>query len=217
MEKHASIFLVVLVTAGFLISCKKDNKAKDYSVSIKDKTWWGRLTYSGQTTEYYCVHFRSDGSLLWSQLSDDYEGHWTLKGKQLVMNFNANSAEIKADISNDDKLMNIMDNTGYYEVNSGQMLSNSSVSLENTVWKGDAFTPNSGKYSMQLNFLPGTKTVLYLGNSSHPAYTYTRSESGAVIRTVVDGSYHIFCILTSGIEMIGTNTTADYPFQITKQ
>ena len=84
MKHSFRIFLAVLWSTGILVSCNKENN-KDYSAYIKDKTWWGRVTYFSQKAEYYSVHFRSDGTLLWSQLDGDSEGSWMVKGKQIIM------------------------------------------------------------------------------------------------------------------------------------
>ena len=83
--------LVILLVTNILLSCKKSNDSiptpsiKDYSVSIKDKTWWGTFTINGQKAQYYSVQFNADNSLVWSQLSGDYPGKWTLDGKKLVI------------------------------------------------------------------------------------------------------------------------------------
>ena len=150
MKLYLRILLPLLWSTGILISCNKEN-TKDYSASIKGKTWWGMITYSGLPAEYYSAHFRSDGTVLWSQLSGDDEGSWEVKGKQLVITFNAISV-IKADISNNQKLTNITNTASNFKVNSGQIVLNSNTSLENTVWKGTIST--SATYPIQMNFLP---------------------------------------------------------------
>jgi hypothetical protein len=204
--------LIVVIVAG----CKKADTAapKDYTQSIKDKTWWGQFTYTGKPVEYYSVHFNPDGSLLWSQLSDNYKGHWVLKDRQLTMSFDGNSEEIKADISDEDKLTNITDNTSASEINSGQIISNPNIVLENTVWKGTVRQSSGPTFSMQLSFLPGTKVVLGFAGGSYPANTYTRS--GALIRMLVSGN-NIFCILTSSTEIAGSNTADNTAYQLIKQ
>src|SRR5689334_23368726 len=135
MKKHR-IISITLVFMTILFSCGEDDPSKDYAASIKDKTWWGTFTYTGETAQYYSVHFSADNTLVWSQLSGDYPGEWTVKGKSLTLHFTGSSAEIKADISDDDKLIAIMDTTPSYEINNGQLLQSSNVPLENTVWNG---------------------------------------------------------------------------------
>ena len=133
MKKYVSTMLVILLLTVTIFSCKKSNGPKDYNASIKDKTWWGEFAYTGQDAEYYSVHFNVDNSLTWTQWSGDYPGQWTLNGKQLTITFTGNSVEINADISDDDKLMNISDNTANSEINSGQLIVNPKISLDNTV------------------------------------------------------------------------------------
>lgn len=77
MKKYSSMFVAILLVAGIFSSCKKENaapKSKDYAASINDKSWWGVFTYTGETSQYYTVHFNSDNTLIWSQLSGDYAG-----------------------------------------------------------------------------------------------------------------------------------------------
>src|SRR6266511_5776183 len=107
---------------GILIGCKKSDTPKDYAASIKDRTWWGIFTNTGKTPEYYSIHFNTDSSLLWSDLSGDYAGKWKIADRQLTMTFTAINDEIKADITDDDKLENITDNTSFYDVNSGALI-----------------------------------------------------------------------------------------------
>src|SRR6266542_4422176 len=114
MKKYISTILLTLTMV--MDSCIKSDTPKDYAVSIKDKTWWGTITYTGKTTEYYSVHFDADSSLLWSQLSGDYAGKWRIANRQLTMTFTGINDVIKADITDDDKLENISDNASYYEV-----------------------------------------------------------------------------------------------------
>jgi hypothetical protein len=213
MKKQVSISLFLLLSAGVLISCKKENKdkPKDYSASVKDKTWWGQMTYTGKTAEYYSVYFKGDGTLLWSQFSGDYEGRWVVKGRQLVMNFNVSGAEVKADISDDEKLMNITDNTGAYNVNGGQIISTPNLSLSNTRWKG-TFDINS----YQLSFLDDSKlNEKFLTSGSENLCPYTRSASGAAIR-YNRGSIKLFAIIASD-NIIRGNSSSNYLIEVVKQ
>jgi hypothetical protein len=213
MKKRVNIFLLLLLPTGILISCKKDNtaKPKDYSASVKDKTWWGQMTYSGKTAEYYSVHFKADGTLLWSQFSGEYEGRWVVKDKQLVMNFNVSGAEVKADISDDEKLVNITDNTGAYNVNGGQIISTPNLSLSNTRWKG---TFDISSY--QLSFLDDSKlNEKFLTSGNENLCPYTRSASGAAIR-YNRGSIKFLAIITSD-NIIRGNSSSNYLIEVVKQ
>ena len=106
MKKNEGIVCAMLLLISMIAGCSKSGM-KDYAQSIKDKTWWGQLTYTGKTAESYCVHFNTDNSLVWTQLSGDYDGQWVLDGKHLTISINGNGAKIQGDISNDDKLENI--------------------------------------------------------------------------------------------------------------
>src|SRR6478752_4424966 len=104
--KHIITLSLLFITVTILLSCNKTDVttpvSKDYSASIKEKSWWGEITYTGKTTEYYSVYFKADGTLLWSQLSGDYAGHWAIKDKELTMTFDANSVTIQATLTDDD-------------------------------------------------------------------------------------------------------------------
>lgn len=211
MKKYFKIILVTFLLTGILFSCKKSSTPKDYTASIKDKTWGGELTYSGKTTEYYSVHFNADNTLTWSQFAGDYAGHWILSGKQLTITFNGNNTELKADISDDDNLVNITDNTTASEINSGELITNSIMSLDNTVWKGAMNYPVTK--ALQLSFTPGLQIVFNLENTPVKTYTYTRNPSNATIRI----STVFFGMITSGSKMKGSVDNAVYIWQTTKQ
>jgi len=215
MKHNKRIFLAVLLFLGILVSCKKESQSKNSPVA--EKTWWGKLTYTGKSQEYYCVHFNADSSLVWSQLSGDLQGLWKLDGKHLTISLTGTSSKIQADISNDSKLENITDDASSFDINSGQIISTSITSLENTVWKGAVSPKGGADYSAQLNFMPATKVVILFGVGSHGPYSYTRSSSGAVIRTTIDTFNNFFGILISDTEMKGSYTSVDYPLQTTKQ
>lgn len=220
MKKYLSIMLVTLLLTVILCSCKKSisPSPKDYAASIKDKTWSGAFTYTGEKTEYYSVHFNADNTLLWSQLSGDYAGKWAVNDKALTMTFDGNTAQIKADISEDDKLMNIVvSNTGAYIINSGGLIANPNIALDNTVWQG---LYNGSPNSLQLSFMPGSKVELRRSNIVDKTYTYQRSASGAVIRFkqgLANPIYPFFCVINSGMEIKGNDTNSFNPFQLAKQ
>jgi hypothetical protein len=218
MKKYLAITLVTLMLTGILFSCKKSNTStpKDYTASIKDKTWWGQLTYTGQTAEYYSVHFNADGSLQWSQLSGDYTGHWVVNDKQLIMTFDANSVRIEAEIGDDNKLGNITATTNYYVVNSGELVANPNLPLDNTSWKGTYFN-GSSQQPLQFSFSPGLKISITFGSFPTQVNTYTRSSSGAVIRYGVGGMYPFFGVVASGNLMKGSEQDFRFPWQAIKQ
>ncbi len=213
MKRYPSLILVALVLIGILCSCKKNSTDKDYGASIKDKTWWGQLSYTGKPLEYYSVHFKADNSLLWSQLSGDYPGQWVVNGKQLTMTFPGISTTIKADIS-DDRLMDISDDNAAFAIANGERVLNPTISLDNTIWKGTFLQGGSEPY--QMKFMPGLKVQIKIGIYSYAPYNYTRSESGAVIKFTSTGDI-FFGVVTSGSEMKGHYAVPQFPWEVTKQ
>jgi hypothetical protein len=211
MKKYLRVILAVIFYTSLLLSCKKDSTPKDYTASVKDKTWWGMLTYTGQTAEYYSVHFNADNTLVWSELSGDFTGHWAITNKQITITF-ASTTQVKADISDDDKLINITDNTGYYEINSGQIIANPNITLDNTVWKGTASltTPTT------LRFKSGLKVEAELGNNVYGSDTYKRSASGEAIESELNPGYTLFVIVVSENKIRGADNLG-YQWQLTKQ
>src|SRR5687767_2422744 len=212
MKKYSAIVLVTLMAAASLPGCKKSSDStppKDYGASIRDKTWSGAVTFAGQKTAYFSVHFRADNSLVWSESSADYPGKWSINGKKLIITHTAN--KITADITDDGKLMNIVtDDPGV--INSCNLLENPNMSLNNTVWRG-----TMSAYPIELSFMPGDKIRLLtaaLGTSAIGTFTYTRSASGAVIRFSNSGVLFFFGVIISGSEMKGSY---GYPWEVVKQ
>jgi hypothetical protein len=221
MKKYVHTILLTILVMSFITGCKKSNSSapKDYTAAIKDKTWWGELAYTGKTPEYYSVHFNADNTLTWSQFQGDYTGHWALNNKQVTITFDGNSIQIKADIADDDKLINITDNTPASEINSAALVANPNIPLDNTVWdgttlhaSGTAIPPTTAPF--HLNFLPGFKVEITIGIYSLTSYSYRRSSSGEVIR--IDGQRYFGVLLSSG-EMKGSAGNSTYPWQATKK
>ena len=197
---------------AIISGCKKSNDVvpKDYSTSIKDKTWWGELAYTGKTPEYYSVHFNADNTLTWSQFAGDYTGHWVLDKKQLTITFDASSTKIQADISDDNNLVNISDNAASSEIKSGEMMATAIVTLDNSSWNGYTQAPTK---VLELNFKPGLQTTINLENSTIKTYTYTQSPSNSVIRV----GTMFFGIVISGSKMKGSINNSVSTWQATKQ
>jgi hypothetical protein len=208
MKKYTEIILVSLFSISLLTSCKKDSR--DYSESVKDKTWWGTMSYNGSKTAYYTVHFNADGSLVWSEVSGDYQGNWAMDGKHLTISVTGILREFKTDISKDDKLENIaMVSAGNYAIVGGELIAHPFLStLDNTVWNG-SYSVGTGigmTSTMQISFMPGTKLQMKLGGTLLAANIYTRSASGMALRTV----YGFFGIVISSTEMKGTDSNVNY-------
>ena len=217
MKKYINPILVTLLLAGTACSCKKSNSAapKDYTASIKDKTWWGTLTYTGKTTEYYSVVFKADNSLLWSQMSGDTPGQWVLDGKALTITFTGSSVQIKANIADDDKLTGIGDNTANSEINSGQLIATPNVYLDNTTWKG-SITATSQPF--QMSFTSPLKVETKYEAAPFGPYIYSRSMSAAAIRffsAAAGGT--IFGVIISNNEMRGNTTLSNSEWKVIKQ
>jgi hypothetical protein len=209
MKIYAGALLLVLTIV--LSGCNKNSTPKDYAASIKDKTWWGTLTNTGQPKEYYSVHFNADSTLEWSQLAGDYPGKWSVNGKQLTMTFPTLNVEIKADISDDNKLVNFTDNNIYSSVNSGELVTNPTISFNSTVWKGTV-TINGNETLLQLSFAPVSSVDIKIGNVVYP-HSYKRSASGGAFKN----GKGFFGVITGENEMKGSDTNANRPWQATKQ
>jgi len=215
MKKHFSIILETLIVLGIFSSCEKSNTLKDYSASIKDKTWWGTITYTGQIPEYYSIHFNSDNSLIWSQLSGDYEGHWVVKGNQVTITLNGSGAQITADISDDDKLMNFSDNTELSEVNTGELIKTPIVFLDNTSWAGSVINVDVNPTAIIMNFTPDNNVEI--AHFSQGAYIYSRSASGVVLRFYIAATFKFFGVIISSNEIRGSMDVPEYQWKVTKQ
>jgi hypothetical protein len=218
MKKYYSVF-IVLFAATVMLSCKKNDpaKEKDYAASIKDKTWWGRLTNAGETSQYYCVHFNIDKTLTWSQLSGDYTGSWSLSGNKITLNFPSPAVIVTADITDDNKLANITSST-VNKINSGEQVVTSNLILDNTVWKGTETTVSGNSVSLQMNFMPGNQIKLIQNNINYGAMGYSRSQSNGAIRFRMGaGSFPFFGFNISDTEMRGTFADYRFSWQLTKQ
>lgn len=220
MKKYLSIPIVTLMLTVILFSCKKDSSSsvKDYTISVKGKTWWGQLTNAGETVQYYSVYFNGDGSLLWSQRAGSYTGKWVVNNNHLTIDFITPAVQIKADISDDGILKNIVTNN-LTVVNSGKMIANPTITLDNTVWKGMLNFSSGTPAAFELTFIAGSQVKPKIGINVYGPYSYTRSVSGAVIQFTV-GAYPYFAVISSDNEMKGHWSTTVYNYflwQTTKQ
>ena len=214
MKQYTAILLLAISIVAFTSSCKKSNDAKDYTGIIKDKVWWGEITYTGKATEYYSVQFKADNTLLWSQYATDDAGEWTVSGKVLTITFNKSGIKVTADISDDNKLLNIVATTSAYKIGSGQMLANPATPFDNTAWKGAIQSITS---DFRLLFAPGNQ-VGFLYDNTYPfvPYGYTRSLSGGCFRIGAGPGTLCFGVLTSATEIKGTFSGGN-PWHTTKQ
>lgn len=216
VKKHINKIILIANFVGFIGACNKsDNAVPNVNASsIKDKTWSGSLTYSGKTTEYYSVRFNGDNTLLWAELSGDYTGHWTISGKKITMNFDSRAEKISADISENNELLNITNNSGTYEVYSGALVANSNLSLDNTIWKGaETNTNTSATKKIQLNFKSGNLVECILDTTILGTFSYSRNAGGAAIHI----GDHFFGVILPSAEMRGSDGRADFPWHAIKQ
>jgi hypothetical protein len=213
MERHSRVIVIAMLSLITIISCKKD---KDYNKVIKNKTWWGQLTNPGELPQYYSMYFKEDGSLIWSQRLADYTGKWVVNNNQLTMDFLLPAVQIKADISDDNKLTNMTANNSSV-VSNANLIANPAITLDNSVWNGTLYVGVGPSQSLQLIFLSGSKLNVTVSGASIGGF-YTRSESGAVIRFTV-GAYPFFGIISSDKDLIGQwyNAGSYDKWQTTKQ
>ena len=215
MEKSIRTIVGILMIMGIISGCKKSTATKDYVLSVKERTWWGLITHTGQSSEYYSVHFNADNSFVWSEMSGDIQGNWSLAGKQVTITFSGSGAQIKANISDNDTLLNIFDNSDLYSIKSGYLIETPIVFLDNTIWKGSITSAGNPPLQLQINYLPNFTVTSSLG--SNAPFSYSRSESDAVVRFYLDATYKFFGVIVSTTEMKGTEVAPDYHWQVTKQ
>lgn len=216
MKKYLNTILLTLLLTVTIISCKKDSATdqKDYAASIKDKIWWGTLTNAGENAQYYSVHFKANGSLIWSQMAGDYAGKWVVNGKQLTIDFPALAVQVKFDISDDNSLTNITTNT-VNTVNTAELIVNPDIPLENTSWRGTMPT-SGGTLIFGLRFKTGTQAILKGGGPEDVEISYTRSVNGAFIRFKT-GVSNYFGVIKSDNEIKGSIDKTYDTWQVTKQ
>jgi len=191
----------------------------DYSLSVKDKTWWGVFTYTDKDAEFYSVHFNTDNTFIWSQFSGDYKGQWTISGKDLSMIFDASTNEMRANIGDDDKLVNVTDNSGNSTINTCQFIANPNISLDDTEWKGQIVSGTP--YLLEIGFRAPLKADIRLGYT-YTNNTYTRSSSGAVIRADImpagaAAGTTFFGLIISESDMVGCSKNSNNQWKASKQ
>jgi hypothetical protein len=213
MEKYSRVIVISLLSLITISSCKKD---KDYNKVIKNKTWWGQLSNPGEAPQYYSVYFKADGSLIWGQRVADYTGTWVVNNRQLTMDFLLPVVQIKADISDDNELINIVASNSSV-VGNASLITNPAIVLEKSVWNGTLTPSVGGPQSLQLNFLSGSTLNGSVNGGSIGGF-YTRSESGAVIKFTL-GANAFFGLITSDKDLIGQWTSSGnyHPWQTVKQ
>jgi hypothetical protein len=212
MKKYLKMIAISMVMVIALNNCKKDDNVvpKNYLAAIGNQTWWGTFTYTGQNAEYFSVHFNANNTLMWSQSLGDYPGKWTIDGKALTMNF-TNGTQIRADITDDNKLTNIVANTKFYIVNSGQQVASTFIVLDNTMWEGTTKIMGSSD-PLAATFRPNLAATI-----DNVEYEYSKSASGMAIRATSNNTkLTFFGVLTSGTEMRGTDSNSS-DWQLTKK
>ena len=155
---------------------------------------------------------------------------WTVNGKDLAITFDVSKAAIKAAISDDDQLLNIAGSTGNFEINTGQLITNTGISLENTLWEGKPVLA-SGLYAYKMKFIAASKLTIQetyfvppnvYQSYLYPDNPYNRSASAAVIRSSYNNggagaSSAFFGIIISASEMRGSIKNYNNQWKATKQ
>jgi hypothetical protein len=221
MNKIIRLITSVIFCAITLCACKKEtasdnNKPKDYSTSIVNKTWWGTFSYKDQTDEYYSMHFNADNTLDWDQLLGQYKGFWTLESNRLTITFVGNDTKITAKIGDDNKLSQFSDNTDFSELKTGQLVENPLIRLENTVWTGMEKS-KSDSISVKLEFNEKSQVLSTLSSQDYRYLSdYSRFSSGGALRVTIEGKNN-FLVIVSENEMKGTAVSFQFPMHVTKQ
>ena len=222
MRNNIRVILFTIVSTIMLFGCNEDDPTKDYAASIRNKTWWGTLTNTGEAAQYYSVHFDTDGGLVWSQLSGDYGGKWVVEKNKVTLTFSAINVIVTGEISENDTLMNITTNT-LNKVNSGKLGPNPMTVWENTLWKGMLWASNEPGFSYKIKFLqilftPNLKYSISMPALGASDFSYEQSPSGGFFRIKKLESFHpeFFGILVSDREIKG-NTSDLFTFQLIKQ
>jgi hypothetical protein len=212
MKKYLNMAIALLATV-FFFSCKKDKDipaVKDYTTSIINKNWSGSFTYNGEQIQYYSVHFNADKTFEWNQWAGDYFGLWSLDGNKITLKFTGATVIVAAEISDDNKLINFTTNT-LNKINTGQLIENINIALDNTVWKGPEINLIVGfNAPLQLRFMPGSNVEVNLAGTiqTHP---YSRTSSGSIRNS------RIFGVIIGPNEMRGTDLSIPYHWQAIKQ
>ena len=215
MKKYTRIITFAILLLTLIAACKKSNSdaPKDYTASIKDKTWWGEFYYTGKSAEYYSIHFNSDGTLTWSEYSGDYAGTWQINSSLLTIVFDASGNQFQAKISDYNNMEQIVNPTGNgYTIIKGQMVTGGAKLLENTTWKGSA---GSGvtTIDMQMTFMANVKVELTFGSILPKKYSYDFAADRGVIRI----NKGFFGIITSSTEMKGSVDNVANLWEVVKQ
>jgi len=219
MKKQVAVILlgVLCIASG----CKKSNSngSNDSGAAISEKTWWGELTNQDEKSQYYSVHFNSDGSFVWNQALGEYFGDWSLSGNHLTLSFRDLSVVVEADITGGNKWVNIKTNNTS-TVDNGQLFTSpNQKALDGTVWKGTYKDLHDVSYTLEIDFQDAVNMQVTIGNSAAASYTYFRSTSGVIIRTPQASmdSHVYFGLIMSDTQMQGTDINPDNRWQVTKQ
>lgn len=192
MKKLFTTSVLLLLTIAFLSGCKKD-KGTDYAAAIKDKVWVGIFNYKTAPDQFYSIHFKADGSLVFSEFRGDYNGTWKMDGKQLSITI---GAKVSANISEDNKLIDIVnDANNDWELKTGELNSNPDIALVGTTWKGLRVADE-----VIFSFKPGSMVDATRANNSMYSGDYTRTGAGVRFG---GGSGYFYVIMPNGKEMKG--------------
>jgi hypothetical protein len=222
MRRQMRFYTGILILVLFACSCRKSatpENTKDYSSMIRNRNWWGTITYTGESLKYFSVHFNDDSTLIWDEDRGTFTGHWTLIDRQLIVKFDSSGYRFTANIENE-KFSYLASSSPKFQVNSGQLIKDLNLSIENTTWIGPGYVPEI-LYVMQ--FSPEASYKLdddKYGNTRELGHYIILPSGGGLkmqFQTYTGHPYNLsILIFTSGTEMVGSVEGYKY-FTLTKQ
>ena len=209
MKNIKSLLLFILVTA---LSCKKEDRAINWSKELNGSVWAGEFKYtSGTYTGLQPFSLiLNDGSLRWYQSNGDYPATWSVKDNKITFTFPDNSS-ISAILSKDawSGFLNITNNG--LEIANLYRSAIPGPELDNKTF--------TGKYSTTdaiLSFVPGQKLGFAFGSVG--GFTTAYTIYGAGIRydrpnpNFTIKGYGVFTNSSTikGVEIVSSSTINQY-------
>ena len=209
MKKNSFLILtIIFVTALNFAGCKKENTAKGHTALFNNTVWTGEFHYTGQPVQPVSIEFKQGGAFTWYDIQGDFPGSWKIENGQITISFPSGSI-VKADISNDNKLINFQHSTGNgWAIDNAELNTTPDETIENTSWK----TTN-----ILLDFKASNKVNYTVGTLTYSDISYLRK---AKFIRFSAGIWDYFIIINSSTVMTGVNQPKDdtivYPFKLGK-
>lgn len=146
---------------------------------VTGATWFGGMILPGNGGEYYAVHFNADSTLIWSELSGDYDGTWSLSNKRITIDLPIHNVKIAADVSDGHTFNNITcDNPGF-AVFACERMQNEEVQVSGTSWQGHISTEDAHtRTPIALQFIDDSKVqIITDDDASGGEVDYTGSKA----------------------------------------